>query len=123
MHAASLEKLPDTAVMDGIFVIKRGVVNGMDFIETARLRSNNGLSGGRTRFDELSGDLSYADEAYHFRQIKMNAGVLNATGTLDIAGQQLSGKASADLAMRSAMGAVALQIGGTTSNPSLLATR
>lgn len=123
MHAASLEKLPDTAVMDGIFVIKRGVVNGMDFIETARLRSNNGLSGGRTRFDELSGDMSYADEAYHFRQIKMNAGVLNATGTLDIAKQQLSGKASADLAMRSAMGAVALQIGGTTSNPSLLATR
>ncbi len=123
MHAASLEKLPETAVMDGIFVIKRGVVNGMDFIETARLRSKDGLSGGRTRFDELSGDMSYANEAYHFRQVKMNAGVLNAAGTLDIARQQLSGKASADLAMRTAMGSVVLQIGGSTSSPSLLTVR
>ncbi len=123
MHAASLEKLTDTAVMDGIFVIKRGVVNGMDFIETTRLRSKNGLSGGRTRFDELSGDMSYANEAYHFRQVKMSAGVLNAAGALDITKQQLSGKASADLAMRTAMGSVALQIGGSTGNPSLLAVR
>lgn len=119
MQAASLAKLTDAAVMDGSFVIKKGIINGMDIVETARLRSRENLPGGRTHFDELNGELSYANNAYHFRQMKMSAGVLNATGTLDVAKQQLSGKVSADLSMRTAMGIVALQVGGNTDSPTL----
>ena len=51
----------------------------------------------------------------------MNAGVLNATGTLDIAKQQVSGRVIADLTMRAEMGSVALQVDGTTDSLALRA--
>lgn len=121
MQAASLPKLVETSTMDGAFVIKKGIISGMDIVETARLRSRENLPGGRTHFDGLSGNLSVADGVYAFRQLKMNAGVLTATGTLDIAKQQLSGRILADLSMRAGMGSVALQIGGATNSPTLRA--
>ncbi|MHB0925729.1 MAG: adenylate/guanylate cyclase domain-containing protein [Gallionellaceae bacterium] len=123
MQSASLSKLVEAATLEGAFSVKKGVINGVDAVETARLRSRESLPGGRTHFDELSGDLYYANGDYHFRQVKMSAGVLNATGTLDIAKQQVSGRVIADLTMRAGMGSVALQVGGTTDNPSLRTAR
>ena len=123
MQSASLDRLTETATLEGDFAVKKGVIIGVDIVETARLRSKESLPGGRTHFDKLSGDLYYANGDYHFRQIKMSTGVLNATGTLDIARQQMSGRVVADLTMRAGMGSVALQVGGTTDNPSLRAAR
>ena len=131
MQSASLPKLMETATLEGAFAIKKGIINGIDVVETARLRSTENLPGGRTHFNELNGDLYYANGDYHFRQVKMSTGVLNATATLDIAKQatldiakqQLSGRVIADLTMRAGMGSVALQVGGTTDNPSLRAAR
>ena len=123
MQAASLSRLTEAATLEGAFAVKKGTINGVDVIETARLRSRESLPGGRTHFDELSGDLYYTNGEYHFRQVKMTTGVLNATATLDIAKQQVSGRVIADLTMRAGMGSVALQVGGTTDNPSLQAVR
>ena len=123
MQSASLSRLTEAATLEGAFKIKKGTINGVDIVETARLRSRESLPGGRTHFEELSGDLYYANGDYHFRQVKMSAGVLNATGTLDIAKQQISGRVIADLTLRAGMGSVALQVGGTTDNPSLRAVR
>ena len=123
MQSASLSRLTDAATLDGAFIVKKGAISGIDIVETARLRSRENVSGGRTHFDELSGDLSYSNGGYHFRQIRMNAGMLNATGALDIARQQMSGRVIADLSKLTGMGPVALQIGGTTDNPSLQAAR
>ncbi len=123
MQSANLSKLTETATLEGPFIVRKGVINGVDVVETARLRSKESLPGGRTHYDELSGNLYYANGDYHFRQLKMNAGVLNATGTLDIAKQQMSGRVVADLTMRTGMGSVALQVGGTTDSPSLQTAR
>jgi hypothetical protein len=123
MQSANLSKLTEAATLEGAFAVRKGVINGVDIVETARLRSKENLPGGRTHFDELSGDLYYANGEYHFRQAKINAGVLNATGTLDIVRQQISGRIIADLTMRAGMGSVALQVGGTTDSPSLRAAR
>ena len=121
MQADSLPKLVETTTLDGTFVIKKGIISGMDIVETARLRSRENLPGGRTHFDELSGNFSVADGVYAFRQMKMNAGVLTATGTLNITNQELSGRIIADLSMRAGMGSVVLQIGGATDSPTLRA--
>ena len=121
MQAASLSGLAESAALDGTFAVKKGTINGVDIVETARLRSRENLPGGRTHFDELSGNLSVADGVYAFRQLKLDAGVLTATGSLDIANQELSGRILADLSMRAGMGSVALQIGGATDNPTLRA--
>jgi hypothetical protein len=119
MQADSLAKLVDTAVVEGTFVVSKGLVNGFDIVETVRLRSRESLPGGRTHFDELSGDLSFENGSYRFRRLKMKAGVLNATGSLDVVKQQLSGQIAADLSMRAGMGSAGLQVGGTTSVPSV----
>jgi hypothetical protein len=123
MQSTSLSKLTETAILDGAFLVKKGIINGFDIVETARLRSKEDLPGGRTHFDELTGNLSVANGVYNFQQLKMNAGVLNATGTLEISKQQLSGKITADLTKFAGIGTVALQIDGAVDNPSLRAAR
>ncbi len=123
MQAANLAKLTDEATLDGSFVIRNGVINGIDIVETSRLHRTENMPGGRTHFDELRGDLSYAKDAYAFRQLKMSAGVLNAKGTLDYSGRQVTGSLSALLALREGMGPVSLQLGGTRDNPTLRAVR
>jgi len=116
MRSENLSGLVETAAMEGVFAIKKGVINGFDIVETARLRSKENLPGGRTHFDELSGDFAYANGNYRFRQIKMNAGVLNANGSLDIAKQQVSGRVVADLSRIAGMSLVTLQLDGKTDS-------
>ncbi|MBK9160331.1 MAG: AsmA family protein [Nitrosomonadales bacterium] len=123
MQADSLSKLADSVVTEGTFVVSKGIITGIDIVETTRLHSKSTLPGGRTHFDELSGELNYANDAYSFGQLRMKAGVLNATGALDISRRQLSGKMFAELSLRGGMGTVPLQIGGTIDGPTLVATR
>lgn len=120
MQATSLSKLADTAMLDGTFTIKKGVINGIDIVETARSRSKESIPGGRTHFEELSGALTVARNNYTIRQLRMNAGELVVSGTMDITKQQLSGRISADLTKWAGMGKVTMQLGGTTDNPALL---
>lgn len=117
MQAASLSKIADAALFNGSFVVSKGVLNGVDVVETARLHSRESLPGGRTHFDEMGGELAYFGGNYRFTSLKISSGVLKAGGSLMISGQDLSGALSADLAMRT--GSVPLQLGGTISSPAL----
>lgn len=121
MEAGSFSRLADAAVLHGVFSVKKGLVSGVDIVETTRLRSRESLPGGRTHFDALSGELSYANDNYQFSRIKISDSVLQATGALTVAHQKLSGQMSADLTMRG--GSAVLQIEGTTESPSLHVAR
>jgi hypothetical protein len=124
MRAADLAKLTDNATMDGSLVMNQGVINGIDIVETATRRRTENLPGGRTHFDELWSDFSFANGAYTFRQLKIKAGAVTAKGTLDINKQLLSGRMTVDLALRTdSMGLVPLQIGGSIDNPTLWMVR
>jgi hypothetical protein len=120
MQADSMAKLADVAKLDGSFVIKNGVINGIDIAETARLHRKENMPGGRTHFDELSGDLSYDKGAYAFRNLKLVAGVLAAKGTLDYSGKQVAGSIAAELDLHQGIGPVPLVLGGTHENPTLI---
>ena len=123
MQADTLAKLPDTTVMEGSIVAKKGVISGVDIVETARLHSKDNLPGGRTHFDEINSTFSYSSNAYHLKSLKIVNSVLNSTANIDIVKQQLSGRVSAHLSIQEGMGTVDLQVGGATSNPSLRAAR
>lgn len=120
MTSADLAGLTDSAVLDGSFTAVNGMISGMDIVETARMRSRENLHGGRTHFDALNGVISYADNTYHFKQVRVDAGVLNATATFDVTRQQLSGKMNVNLSMHDGAGAVDLKMGGAIDNPTLL---
>jgi hypothetical protein len=123
MQADTLAKLTDTSALEGSFVAKKGVINGVDIVEAVRLRSKENLPGGRTHFDQLDSVLNYNNGAYHFKSMKIVNSVLSSNGNIDIVKQQLSGRLSAHLSITEGMGTVDLQVGGATDNPILRAAR
>ncbi len=122
MQADALAKLTESSALDGTIVVKKGVINGVNIIETARLHSKENIPGGRSHFDQMEGALSYSNGVYHFKSLKITSSVLNATGSVDIAKQQLSGRITARLSI-DGVSNVDLQVGGATDNPTLRATR
>ncbi|MGZ8257091.1 MAG: hypothetical protein ACXWTX_04890, partial [Gallionella sp.] len=123
LQAASLDKLADSAQLEGNFTAKKGVLSGADIVETARLRSKENLPGGRTHFDEMSGALNYSNNVYHFKQLKIKSSVLNANGAADISNRQLTGRVGASLSIQENAGAVELQLSGNIDTPNLHAAR
>ena len=119
MNSKDLAGLTDSAELESSFTSTNGLISGLDIVETARMRSRENLPGGRTHYDGFRGDFSYARDVYHFTQVKIDAGVLNADATFDISKQQLSGKMKVNLSMRDRVTAD-LKLGGAIDNPTLL---
>ena len=115
------EKLPLLAKaphLDGKFLVKKGLINKIDLVETSRMPTLKGASSGRTHFDELSGVLQIDNNRKHLRQIKISAGVMSANGYVDIAAnKQLSGRLNVDLKIRADLGSVPLVLSGTLTEP------
>lgn len=120
MQAAKLSQLGDAPKLDGSFSANKGVINGMDMVETARLSSREHLPGGRTHFDVLTGAIQLDNHAKRFRQVKITSGMLSATGSFEVsATNQLSGSFGAEIKMRA--GNNTLGLSGTLSEPKLVA--
>jgi hypothetical protein len=119
MSSPDLGGLSDSALLDGNFVSSDGLIAGLDIVETARTRSRTNLPGGRTHYDHLKGDFSYSKDAYHFTQVKIDGGVMNALASFDIGNQQLTGKMKVNLDMHGLTG-TELHLGGVIDNPTLV---
>jgi hypothetical protein len=120
MNSTELAGLTDSAALDGSFKSSDGLISGLDIVETARIHSKENLPGGRTHYDQLGGDISYANDAYHYKQVKLDAGVMDATATFDVTKQQLSGKMNVKLSIQDKAAPVALKMGGSTDSPTLV---
>ena len=117
-RGAKLAMLAQTPRLDGNFSVKKGFINGIDMVETARLARRQGTSAGRTHFDELSGTLLIDGSSIQIHQIKISAGILSGNGFVDVAsGKQLSGRINVGLKIRTDMGSTPLLISGTLSEP------
>ena len=119
MNSTDLAGLTDSAVLEGNFSSSDGLIGGLDIVETARMHSTQNLPGGRTHYDGLSGDFSYAKGGYHFTQVKINGGVMSALAAFDISNQQLSGKMKVNMALNGQTSAD-LKLGGAIDNPTLV---
>jgi len=119
-YGATLTRLPETLRLDASFQAKRGVINGIDMVETARLMSHEHLAGGRTHFDELNGSFQYENRQLRFRQIRITSGMLNASGTIEVgADGQMSGTFNSEIKMRPGINPLVLS--GTLAEPRLVA--
>ena len=120
MNGATLPQLANAPHLDGTFTVKKGLISKMDMVETAANRQ--GMAGGRTHFDALSGTLLTENNSQHFRQLKISSGAMSASGSVDVSPRgQLSGLLSVDLKMRA--GSVPLAFSGTLAAPILRPAR
>lgn len=122
MMGAKLSQMDDVPHLEGSFSVKKGTVNGIDMVETARLLSRESISGGRTHFDDMIGLVQVDNHVTHFRQLKIMSGMLSANGSFDVAaGNQLAGSFNAEIKMRA--GNNQLTLFGTLAEPKLRAGR
>jgi hypothetical protein len=108
------ERLYETARLDGSFSVARGTLASFDL--SRALQTTSAQASGRTQFTDLHGQVALASGALALRDLRLTAGLLTATGTLDVepAGN-LSGRVNAEL--RNLRGTY--YIGGKLSEPQL----
>jgi hypothetical protein len=120
--AAKPDKLDALKQMDGTFTVSKGVINGMDMVETARQTNHQNASGGRTHIDELRGVFQANAHGSHFQQLKISSGILSGNGAFDVNAEgQLAGRFAVDLKARS--GTSSLVLSGTLTEPILRSGR
>jgi hypothetical protein len=118
LRGEKLSLLPRTPHLDGKFLIKKGLINKIDMVETSRMPNRKGVSSGHTHFDALSGVLQINNNSQHLRQIKISNSVMSANGYADVAAnKQLSGRLNVNLKVRADLGSVPLVLSGTLTEP------
>ncbi|HEY6967546.1 MAG TPA: AsmA-like C-terminal region-containing protein, partial [Burkholderiales bacterium] len=94
----SLEKLFTDSKVEATFNVERGALNNVDVVRAIQSPSRDGVRGGRTSFNSLTGSMQLASKVYSFRQLQLASGPMQANGTVDIAANgDLSGRVSAEL--------------------------
>ena len=122
-QAASLQALFAAPQVQATFHAKNGEFSGIDLARALQAPSHSGNVGGKTYFNELSGDLQLAKGRYQYRQIKLQGGAINATGYLAISPERaLSGNLLGELHTRVTTIRTPFTFGGTPDSPTLKAT-
>ncbi len=73
------------------FTLQKGNIDGIDLVRALQTPKAEGVFGGKTRFDTLSGTLSVSGGRYQYRDLRMQSGVMVATGQFDISPEQQVG--------------------------------
>lgn len=121
-RANDLAQLSDNLRIHGEFLAERGVINRFDFM--AAVRSSLPSRGGYTRFEKFSGALQLDRNTWHLGQLKIDSGLMQAAGNLDIgADRQLKGLMELDLKGSATRLNASVQIAGTLTSPQLSSIR
>jgi DNA-binding Lrp family transcriptional regulator len=93
----SLQSLFEAPRLRGEFVVERGALTGVDLSQALR-GGSAGSSRGETAFQQLTGSMVLAAHRYEFRNLSLAAGILSASGTLEVApDRSLSGGAQVEI--------------------------
>lgn len=118
------EHFPQNLQLDGEFRVSDGVLRKVDLVQAASNPLKEGSKGGTTSFNELFSLLSVDASGYHFKDLKVSSGALNAEGKLDVSPQQqLSGLLDTNLKGTATLISMPLVVSGTLSDPVLRPTK
>ena len=125
MQAASAAALADAPNVAVDFEVVDGVLHGVDLAAAARLLpGKEQTKPGDTRFDRFSGHLLVDAEGFHFSQLNIASGVLNAEGFLSISPKrELSGRIVAAVKGTGSLVSTPLAVSGTVDSPRVLPTK
>ncbi|RPJ47118.1 MAG: hypothetical protein EHM16_07125 [Betaproteobacteria bacterium] len=98
MQGKTLKSLFDASSAEVAFKVGNGELNNVDVVRAIQAPSASGNRGGKTRFDALSGALSASNGRYHYKQLQLTSGPLNAGGNIVVGSDgTLSGRINAEL--------------------------
>ncbi|MBI3221643.1 MAG: hypothetical protein HYZ46_00825 [Nitrosomonadales bacterium] len=119
----TLKSFPQGLQLSGDFHLRNGTLTKVDLVQVASNPSKTEAQG-VTRFDDLTGLLNVDAAGYHFKDIKIKSGMLNADGRVDVTpALQLSGSLDADVKGTMGLVSMPLVISGTLSAPSVKVSR
>jgi hypothetical protein len=119
MQARDLGTLFDNPRVKASFNVREGSIGNIDLARAIQPRAVE-TSGGKTLFASLSGSLTLDGKRYQYRQMKLAAGLLTASGEADIMpNKQLSGKTSVEMKLKSSTISAHLTLSGDLKQPVL----
>jgi len=98
LQGKSLRTLFAEPRIEATFQVERGELNNVDIVRAVQSPSRDGVRGGKTRFETLTGTLQASNGQFALRKLQLGSGPMNATGSVDIAPNgDLSGRVGAEL--------------------------
>jgi uncharacterized protein involved in outer membrane biogenesis len=98
LTAPKVGGLFDNPQVRSTFTLTNGSLDGVDLIRALQTPRSEGVRGGRTKLDELTGVLTVSGGRYQYRDLKMKAGLMTASGSFDIDGaQRINGRVQMEL--------------------------
>jgi hypothetical protein len=114
MRAKSYDELFAAPRLEGSFEIRKGTLLGVDL---GRLLQGGG-AGGKTAYAELTGSFVREAGKTQLKQIKLSAGPVSASGTLEAdAAKRLNGRFTIELKSPVAQARSNLTLSGTLRDP------
>ena len=103
------------------FMLQKGTLNNIDLVRAIQAAGRGGQRGGKTAYAELSGEAQAAGNRIAFRNLKLVAGPLNASGNVDVSpAAELAGRLSVQFGTQSvAVARGTLTVGGAIKDPLL----
>lgn len=118
--ADRLSALDDALRLESPFTVRHGIMHGLDIGSVAASPARQGVSGGQTRFDELSGHLATEGGTHRYTRLRMSSAALSARGHVTVSpAQALSGQLTASVKAADALASVSLAVAGTLDAPML----
>ncbi|MFB3080150.1 MAG: hypothetical protein ACE1Y1_00040, partial [Nitrosomonadaceae bacterium] len=119
-EAPVFEELYDALHINGVFQLQNGFVK-IDLGNSIRSISTGEITGGQTRFNDLSGVIEVTGKTYQLRRLKLSSGILSAEGDLDIGpSKELSGQVISKLKGAHTMTSGPVSLKGTIKDPVLV---
>jgi AsmA-like protein len=98
LQANSLPTLFDNPRVEATFNAQKGALSSFDFVRALQTPARDGVQGGKTKFDELSGSLSMSGGRYTYSNARLRAGLLSASGACEVLPtREINGRAYVEL--------------------------
>ena len=121
--AISADQLMNALRLETFFNVQNGALYGVDIQKAATSQLKRGVSGGETRFEQLSGHLVKEHGGYSFTQLKIASGALAVDGNVNVSPKkELSGRINAQVKALGTSANVPLTVAGTVGAPILYPT-
>jgi hypothetical protein len=98
MQGNSFDTLFNNPKFDSTFLVQKGDLSGIDFVRALQSPSRDGIQGGKTKFDDLSGNVAINGSRYTFTNMRLVAGLLSANGAGEVLpSKEINGRAYVEL--------------------------